>query len=113
MRKGQLTQRQLVEQTRITQQYMSKLVVGLLDQGIVRRGEKVSQGKRGQSGINIEIDPTFLDSFRGSIISDAISVPVIDFAGNVVDQSTHPIKQISRDAVINQLKASLADISIQ
>jgi len=107
MRKGGLTQSQLVEQTATTQQYLSKLIAGLVAKGLIKRGKKVPSGGRGQPGVNIEIDPSFLYSFGVCIISDAISVAVIDFAGNVIGQSSHPMADMSRAAVIKHLNSTI------
>jgi len=107
MRKGGLTQSQLVEQTGTTQQYLSKLITGLIAKGLIKRGEKVSSGGRGQPGVNIQIDPTFLYSIGVCIISSGISIAIIDFSGHVVDQVSHPMKVMSRATVIEQLKATI------
>jgi predicted NBD/HSP70 family sugar kinase len=109
MRKGRLTQSQLVEQTGITQQYLSKLTAGLSDKGLIRRGKKTSNVGRGQPGTNIEINPSFLYSFGVCIISDAISISVIDFAGNVVDQRSHPMQVMDRKTVIDKINSDIDD----
>ena len=109
MRKGGLTQSQLVEQTDTTQQYLSKLIASLTAKGLIRRGKKIPSGGRGQPGINIEIDPTFLYSFGVCIISDALSIAVIDFAGNVIDQVSYPMLVMSQTAVLDQLNSTIKD----
>ena len=106
MRQGALTQRQIMDATGITQQYLSKLVKGLQVEGLLRRGERVQSGRRGQPGINIKIDPTYTYSLGISLMSDALSLALMDFSGATVQADTVRPKTMSQADVLNSLQES-------
>jgi predicted NBD/HSP70 family sugar kinase len=93
----------IVTATELSQQTVSRLVNGLLARGAVQLGGKIPNGKRGQPRLKLEIAPGYAYSLGVALMTDAMSVLLMDFAGQVVDYHYVDMPKMSREAVFAQL----------
>ncbi|MCY3565652.1 MAG: helix-turn-helix domain-containing protein, partial [Gammaproteobacteria bacterium] len=68
LRRGAMTQAQISRAINRPQQTVSRLLSRLVERGMLRPGERVSSGKRGQLSVKIEIVPDYAYSFGISIL---------------------------------------------
>ena len=110
VRGGVLGQPALVKATGLAQQSISRIVKGLLTVGALSEGERVLSGRRGQPGIEIRVVPEFAYTFGLSMMTDAISVALMDFSGGVVDEAHRDMAAMTRTAVLDQLEAIVEEL---
>lgn len=96
-RKGSVTQAGLVEDTDLTQQSVSRIISALLDGGLLTHGERISSGRRGYPSVTVRIAPGFTHSFGVSIMTDAVSLALVDFAGTVLHEEKQSFEAVSMD----------------
>ena len=106
LRSGGATQPEIVKRTELSQQTVSRLVNDLVVRGALALGDRRSNGRRGQPRVEIEIAPDYAYSLGVALMTDAMSVLLMDFAGNVVDYDYLDMPVMSRKAVF----ARLADV---
>ncbi|MBC2667769.1 ROK family transcriptional regulator [Novosphingobium piscinae] len=104
LRAGECTQPEIVRSTGLSQQTVSRLVNDLLGRGALALGNKRSSGRRGQPTIEITIAPQFAYSLGIALMTDALSVALMDFAGNVVGHEYLAMPVMSRKAVFARLR---------
>ncbi len=68
----------------LSQQTVSRLVGELVDRGALALGERKVSGRRGQPSVSISIERRYAYSLGIALMTDALSVALMDFAGNVV-----------------------------
>ncbi|MEN9856067.1 MAG: hypothetical protein RLZZ157_1193 [Pseudomonadota bacterium] len=100
-------QPELVSATGLSQQTVSRLVNDLLARGALRLGARVSSGRRGQPPVKLEIAPDHAYSLGVALMTDAMSVLLMDFSGQVVDYQHVDMPDMSRNAVFEQLEGIL------
>jgi predicted NBD/HSP70 family sugar kinase len=105
MRKGPMTQSAIAQEIGVTQQSISRIVSSLLDRNIVRTGERVQEGKRGLASATVELVPEFAYTLGVSIMADAISIAVMDFAGKVLSAYQGPMETMTRANVMEEVQA--------
>jgi len=110
LRMGPLTQIEIAREIDRSQQTVSRLISRLIKRGSLRQGERVSSGKRGQLSVNVEIVPEYAYSFGVSIMTDAIAVALMDFAGKVLDQRRSTMTLMTHDTVVSQLRPMLDEL---
>lgn len=110
IRSRQTSQIELARETNLPQQTVSRLVKGLLGSGALSIGERVLDKRRGRPGALVECTPDFAYAFGVSLMTDAMSVSLMDFAGTVCSQQTYQIPRMSRSVVMRQLEISLAEM---
>lgn len=103
LRGGGLTQPAISNATGLAQQSVSRLVKGLIERGALLEGERVSDGRRGQPSMSVEIAPDFQYTFGVAMMTDALSVVLMDFAGIVLEQAFFPMPVMSRVNVLDKL----------
>ena len=103
-RAGSLTQPDLVRSTGLSQQSVSRLVIDLMNRGALRPGQKVPQQRRGQPSVAVELNPTHAYAMGLSLMTDAISVLLMDFSGAVVDHALVQMPEMTRQAVFSQVR---------
>jgi predicted NBD/HSP70 family sugar kinase len=94
----------------LSQQTVSRLVGELVDRGALALGQRKASGRRGQPSVAITVEADYAYSLGIALMTDALSVALMDFAGNVVghEQLTMPV--MSRKAVfarIEEIRARL------
>ena len=67
----------------VSQQTVSRLVTGLVEQGLLAATDRVSEGRRGQPTISLELVPDALYCAGFTVMADTMSFALLDFAGNV------------------------------
>lgn len=98
------TQPEVVKATGLSQQTVSRLVNDLVARGALRPGQRQTSGRRGQPRVEIEIDPEHAYSLGVALMTDAMSVLLMDFAGNVVSYDCLDMPDMSRKAVFARLQ---------
>jgi len=113
LRQAGITQPALARETGLAQQSVSRLVKGLLNQGALTAVERHSHGRRGQPGIAVRVTPTFAFTFGVSMMTDAMSIALMDFSGAVLQQKHYELPAMTRTAVIDQLQSAFTTIRKQ
>lgn len=107
-RSGGTTQPAIAEATGLAQQSVSRLVRGLLDRGALRQGPRVAIGRRGQPSMPVEIAPDFAYTIGVAMMTDALSVVLMDFAGAVLEEAQCEMSAMTRSAVLDRLESVVA-----
>ncbi len=105
VRSGTVGQTALSKATGLAQQSVSRIVKELVSIGALAEGDRVSSGRRGHPGISVRVVPGFAYSFGLSMMTDAISVALMDFSGAVVDETHSPMPAMTRSAVLDKLES--------
>lgn len=87
----------------LSQQTVSRLVNELVDRGALLLGNRQASGRRGQPSMAISINPDYAYSLGVALMTDAMSVLLMDFAGNVVDYDYVAMPAMTRRAVFARL----------
>lgn len=103
LRNGGSTQPQIARHSGLSQQTVSRLVNELIGRGALLVGERRASGRRGQPSMGVEIAPEYAFSLGVALMTDAMSVLLMDFAGNVVDYDYQDMPVMSRKAVFARL----------
>lgn len=103
-RSGGVTQAALTRQMDLTQPTVSRLVSGLATKGLVSLGERTAHG-RGQPSAKVSLVPDYAYSLGVSLLGDAVSMDVMNFAGEVVWRGSSAMPNMGRPAVLRQLGA--------
>jgi predicted NBD/HSP70 family sugar kinase len=88
----------------LSQQTVSRLVGELVDRGALALGERKASGRRGQPSVSIKVEPHYAYSLGIALMTDALSVALMDFAGNVVGHEQFTIPAMTRKAVFARLE---------
>lgn len=78
-------------------------MIELVDRGALLLGDRKASGRRGQPSLSIAIDPHYAYSLGVALMTDAMSVLLMDFAGNVVDYDYVAMPAMTRRAVFERL----------
>jgi predicted NBD/HSP70 family sugar kinase len=103
LRQHGATQPEIVKATALSQQTVSRLVNDLVARNALHLGHRRSSGRRGQPRIEIEVAPGHAYSLGVALMTDAMSVLLMDFAGNVVAYDYLAMPVMSRKAVFARL----------
>ncbi|GBF59337.1 N-acetylglucosamine repressor [Candidatus Phycosocius bacilliformis] len=98
----------IVQATDLSQQTVSRLVNSLLDRGAVQLAGRIPNGRRGQPRLKLEIAPGYAYALGVALMTDAMSVVLMDFAGQVVDYQHIEMPKMTRPAVFSRLKDSVS-----
>ena len=96
----------------LSQQTVSRLVGELVERGALSLGERKVSGRRGQPSVSIRVEPDYAYSLGIALMTDALSVALMDFAGNVVGHEQFTMPVMSRNAVfarLHEIRARLLD----
>ena len=117
VRGGVLGQPALAKATGLAQQSISRIVKRLLAVGALAEGERVLSGRRGQPGTEIRAVPDFAYTFGLSMMTDAISVALMNFSGAVVGEQHRDLPAMTRNSVLDAvegiIESLLAEHNIQ
>lgn len=103
LRNRATTQPQIARVSELSQQTVSRLVNELVARGALVLGERRSSGRRGQPSVEIAIARDYAFSLGVALMTDAMSVLLMDFAGNVVDYDYLAMPVMNRKAVFGRL----------
>ena len=98
------TQPEIARSCELSQQTVSRLVNELVERGAMALGERRPSGRRGQPSIKINVAPDYAYSLGIALMTDAMSVLLMDFAGNVVDYDYLEMPVMTRKAVFGRLE---------
>lgn len=104
LRSGGATQPEIARSSALSQQTVSRLVNELAARGALVLGERRASGKRGQPSAEITIAPSYAYSLGVALMTDAMSILLMDFAGNVVDYDYAEMPVMSRKAVFGRIE---------
>ena len=110
VREGVRGQPALARATGLAQQSISRIVKGLVSIGALTEGARVLSGRRGQPGVEIRVVPEFAYTFGLSMMTDAISVALLDFSCAVVDERHCDLPAMTRNAVLDRLESILESL---
>lgn len=106
------TQAGLSEKNRIPQQTMSRLVKGLIEEGVLKAGELVSGG-RGKPASVLEFNGEYAYCLGLSILLDSIALSIINFAGEVVASESKALEDMSIPRVLSEAESLLGQLTQQ
>lgn len=109
-RLGPQTQGALADRTGLTQQSVSRLIMGLQQAGRVVVGEKAAAGRRGYPSSAAALNGHYVKSVGLSIRADAVSLCICDFAGAVVAEAFERLPSMTVTDVIAWTRTRLADL---
>lgn len=103
LRNPRTIQPEIAQNCGLSQQSVSRLVNELVDRGALALGGRMASGRRGQPSVSIAIAPDYAYSLGVALMTDAMSVLLMDFAGNVVDYDYVAMPTMSRRAVFARI----------
>lgn len=106
-----VTQSQLVTMTKIPQQTVSRLLKSLMQSGVLLQTAELLPNPKGKPGAGIKLNPAFAYTLGLSILFDAISVAVMDFAGNVIHSELVEMSDMSIPSVLKTAEQLIMQIS--
>lgn len=109
LRSGGATQPEIMRASGLSQQTVSRLVNDLVGRGALQLGRRRSNGRRGQPSIEIEIARNYAYGLGVALMTDAISILLMDFAGNVVDYKFMEMPEMGREAVFRKIEQARAE----
>ncbi len=110
-RKSQLTQGQLARQLGVTQQSTSRLVASLMEKDLLVEGERLAEeGKRGYPSTAVRLQPNRAISVGVSIMADAVSIALMDLAGDVLEERFSDEVDLSYEGITRWLERSLEEM---
>jgi len=100
---GGLTQPEIIRASGLPQQTVSRLVKRLIERGMLREEQRISKGRRGQPSMFVAAEPGFAYSFGVALVTDALSVVLMDFAGNVLFEELTAMPSMAQRVVLEEL----------
>lgn len=107
LRGDDVTQPAIIRATGLSQQTVSRLVAELTDRGALRQGHRLASGKRGQPSVTVDIAPEYACSLGVALMTDAMSVVLMDFSGCVRAHRHIRLATMSRTAVFDNLNRTV------
>jgi predicted NBD/HSP70 family sugar kinase len=105
-----VTQRTIVDTTKVPQQTVSRMVKNLMDRGVLNQTDRISSTSRGNPSFELVSNPSFAYSIGLSILLDAIGIAVMDFAGNVIETRLEELKDMSIENVLSHAEVIVAEL---
>jgi predicted NBD/HSP70 family sugar kinase len=99
-----VTQPDIVGATGLSQQTVSRLVSDLVERGAIQLGDRRTNGRRGQPRIELQIAPDHAYSIGVALMTDAMSVLLMDFSGHVVGYEHVVMPVMNRRVVFARLE---------
>lgn len=101
---GTVTRADLSRITGLTVQSAVRLIDGLAERGLVLIGASLAHGGRGKPGAAIALNPAHGHTVGYSIATDALSLALLDFSGQVRATAEHPLRSTEPAALLAQLR---------
>ncbi|KAB7763696.1 ROK family transcriptional regulator [Xanthomonas maliensis] len=100
-----LTRADLSRETGLTVQTAVRLIEALAARGMVRLGNGMARPGRGKPGIAISLNAAHGHTLGVSIATDALTLALMDFAGQVLAVDEQPLGEVSAEGILAQLQA--------
>jgi len=99
LRNPRKTLAEITKLASFSQQSVSRLVKGLMDKGLLVADKKIATGKRGQPSISARLAADYAYSFGISLMTDCVTIALMDFSGTILEQHQHILPAMTRRAV--------------
>ena len=106
----EITQRQIIDITKIPQQTASRLIKSLLNKKAVVQSTRRSDGSRGQPGYCLEPNPDYAYCLGVSLYVDSIAIAIVNFRGELVLSRSYSLDSVSVENVIQLLQYRINEI---
>ncbi len=110
LRHGVIGRSVLAREIDLTIQSVSRLIEGLEARGLVRRGDKISTRGNPSGGFGIELAPDGAFTLGVSLMTDALSVVLMNLRGDVLDSCFEPRSDMSAEAVLGRVETLMNDM---
>jgi len=107
LRHGCLGRAMLARETELTIQSVSRLIEGLEARGLVRRGDRISTRGNPSGGYGVELAPDGAFTLGVSLMTDALSIVLMNFRGEVLESRFEPREDMSAEAVLKAIQAAM------
>ncbi|QNH20031.1 ROK family transcriptional regulator [Xanthomonas sp. GW] len=101
---GTVTRADLSRITGLTVQSAVRLIDGLAERGLVLIGASLAHGGRGKPGAAIALNPAYGHTVGYSIATDALSLALLDFSGQVRATAEHRLRSTEPAALLAQVR---------
>lgn len=112
-RYGPISRAGLARESDLTMQSVVRLVDVLSERGFLRFGEKVANVGPGQPSRPLSLVPDAAFTYGISIMTDAVSVCVMDLSGKIRAVTSAPVDISSKDAVVKVIRIVLSKLAGQ
>ncbi len=102
-----ISQPELAQKTSLAQQSVSRIVKSLIEREVLLLSERRNERKRGQPSVTVEINANYAFSFGLSVMTDAITIVLMNFAGDIVEQQHYEMPDISRQTTMLIVKNTM------
>lgn len=109
-RHGTIGRAELARETDLTIQSVSRLVDGLAERGLVRFGEKISARGNPSGGFGVELNPEGAYTLGVSIMTDALSVVLMNFRGEVLQSLYEPQTDVRAEPLLRRTAEVAEDL---
>jgi len=100
---GPISRAEMSRNTNLTMQSVVRLVDGLIDRGLLKAGDRVVRGP-GQPSRSIHLVADAAFAYGVSIMSDAVSVVLMDLSGRIHASAIHAVDIPVRRTVVEHVK---------
>lgn len=107
---GPISRAEMARITELTMQSVVRLVEGLIERGLLKAGDKVVRGP-GQPSRSIHLVADAAFSYGVSIMSDAVSVVLMDLSGRIHASALHAFDVSARQAVVDHVKKTFKKLA--
>lgn len=104
LKRGEVSQAALSQMLDLSQPSVARLVGGFIADGLVLSGDRANLG-RGNPSVQLRLNPDFAYGLGIGLVGDAVSVCLLDLAGNPRASAAVAMPSMTRDAVIERLVA--------
>lgn len=104
-RRGIVGRAELAREVDLTIQSVSRLVDGLAARGLVRFGAKISARGNPSGGFGVELAPDGAFTLGVSIMTDALSLVLMDFRGEVLETHYEPQADVRAEPMLARIVA--------
>lgn len=111
-RRGGATQAEITRAMDLTQPQVSRLVTGLVAEGLIRLGPATANG-RGHPSAALTLNPDYAFGLGVSLLGDALSMDLIDFAGRLLWRGSRAMPDMTRPRVLAQLAAYRQEMLVE
>lgn len=107
-RRGAASRAELARVTALAPHSVGRLIEPLLDRDLVREGTPEIAG-RGKPGAPLRLNPDAAFSVGVSVMTDAVTLVLVDFAGSIRARSSAPLERTDLDAGARQIGKMIAE----
>ncbi len=111
VKQGSAVQAHLPLRLNLSQPSIARLVNGFIDDGLVTASARSTPG-RGNPSVTLRLAPDFAYGLGIGIVGDALSMAIVDLAGQVRGTRRIPLQDRSRAAVVAHLDAMRDDLVV-